>query len=291
MPRPITDLARRTVTLDTGRRSIDVPVDAAGMLRRVALLDRSTIQRAAGDDGPIGFKGHAALFNTRTWIGSKRWGFWESMETGSFTKTIGEADVRMLFNHNPDLLLARNTAGTLRLAEDPIGLAVDADMAPTTCGRDLAISLERGDCTQMSFAFEMVTYEWTVADDGADWLRHKEVKLWDVSPVTYPAYTETDASLRMDFLAAARSAGFDDVLVGQLARRLAEPDSDLIAALRAIARGTDTPPAPAETTQGDSAPPDGTRDQCPPASSTGARQANPNALATLAQRTALTKEN
>lgn len=273
MPRPFADVARRTVTLDTGRRSIDLPVDGAGLLRRVASLDRSAITRAEGDNGPIGFKGHAALFNKRTWIGSKRWGFWESMEPTAFTKTIGEADVRMLFNHDPNLLLARNTAGTLRLSEDSIGLATDADMAPTSYGRDLAISLERGDCTQMSFAFEMVTYTWTVAEDGADWLRHQEVKLWDVSPVTYPAYTETDASLRMDFLAAARSQGFDDIAVGELARRLADPDPELIAALRTLARsGTSTPPAPAETTQDDSAPAETTRDQGQPAETTGAPQ-------------------
>lgn len=290
MPKPHADLARRTVTLDTGRRSIDLPVDAAGHVRRVATLDQRTITRDGADTAPIGFKGHAAVFDRRTWIGSKRWGFWESMEPGCFTKTIGEADVRMLFNHNPDLLLARNTAGTLRLSEDTVGLAVDADMAPTTCGRDLAISLERGDCTQMSFAFELITYEWTIAEDGNEWLRHKEVRLWDVSPVTYPAYTETDASLRLDLLASARAAGFDDILVGDLARRLADPDADLYAALRAIARGSSPVAAPAETTQDDSAPAETTRDQSPPAETTGARQANPLALVTLAQRMALTKE-
>lgn len=290
MPRPQTDLARRTVTLDTGRRSIDLPVDGAGHVRRVMQLDARSITRADGDDGPIGFKGHAAVFNKRTWIGSKRWGFWESIETGAFTKTIGEADVRMLVNHDPNLILARNTAGTLRLAEDEIGLAVDADMAPTSYGRDLAISLERGDVSQMSFAFEMVTYEWTVAEDGGDWLRHREVKLWDVAPVTYPAYVETDASLRGDLLACARDAGFDDVLVGELARRLADPDPDLIAALRTLARGSTTPPAPAETTPGTSAPAETTRDHSQPAETTGVREAHPLALASLAKRMALTKE-
>lgn len=288
MPRPPTDLARRTVTLDTGARSVDLPVDGAGLLRRVAKLDRSAITRAEGDTA-IGFKGHGAVFNTRTWIGSKRWGFWESIEPGAFAKTIGEADVRMLINHDPNLVLARNTAGTLRLAEDSVGLAVDADMAPTSYGLDLAISLERGDVTQMSFAFEMVTYEWTVADDGAEWLRHREVKLWDVAPVTYPAYVETDASLRMDVLAAARASGFGDVDLGQLARRLADPDPDLIAALRSLARGAAIPVAPVDATQHDSAPADATRDQGPPADATGVRQANPLALSHLAARTALTE--
>jgi HK97 family phage prohead protease len=270
MPRALADMQRRTLTLDTGKRSIDIPVDAAGHVRRVAVLDQRAVTRAAGDDSPIGFVGHAAVFNKRTWIGSKRWGYWESVEPGAFTKTIGEADVRFLHNHNPDLILARNIAGTLRLAEDETGLAADADMAPTTYAKDLAISLERGDITQMSFAFDYVTYEWTVAEDGNEWLRLRELALWDVSTVTYPAYTETDAALRMDLLAAARAAGLDEPMVGAIARRLAEPDPDLIAALRNLARGTtSTPPAPAETTRDDSAPAPATRDHSQPAETTG----------------------
>jgi HK97 family phage prohead protease len=196
----------------------------------------------------------------------------------------------MLINHDPNLVLARNTAGTLRLAEDKIGLAVDADMAPTSYGLDLAISLERADVTQMSFAFGMVTYEWTVAEDGADWLRHREVTLSDVAPVTYPAYIETDAALRMDFLAAARASGFDDLLVGALAERLADPDPELIAALRSLARSPRTPGAPAETTPQDSAPAETTRDRDPEPTGSGSRHANPLALATLAKRMALTEE-
>lgn len=274
MPRALADMQRRTLTLDTGKRSIDIPVDAAGHVRRTVALDRSAVTRAEGDDGSIGFVGHAAVFNKRTWIGSKRWGYWESVEPGAFTKTIGEADVRFLHNHNPDLILARSAPGvatTLRLAEDATGLATDADMAPTTYALDLAISLERRDITQMSFAFDYVTYEWTVAEDGNEWLRLRELALWDVSTVTYPAYTETDAALRMDLLAAARAAGLDEPMVGAIARRLADPDPDLIAALRHMARGTtSTPPAPDSSTRDDSAPPDSTRDDSPPAETTGA---------------------
>lgn len=268
MPRALADLARRTVTLDTGTRSIDLPVDGAGHARRVATLDQRAVTRADGDE-PIGFKGHAAVFGKRTWIGSKRWGFWEEISPGAFTKTIGEADVRFLHNHDPNLVLARNTAGTLRLSEDAAGLAVDADMAPVSYAQDLAVLLERGDVTQMSFAFDMITYEWSTLDDGTDLLRHLECGLWDVSTVTYPAYSETDASLRMDFLAAARAHGFDDVMVGELAKRLADPDNDLITALRTLARGATTPPAPAETTRDDSAPDESTRDDSPPAETTG----------------------
>lgn len=278
MARAVPDMARRAITMETGRRSIDLPVDAGGHVRRVAQLDQRTVTRAASAADPIGFRGHAAVFNKRTWIGSKRWGFWEEIAPTAFAKTIGEADVRMLINHDPNRILARNKAGTLRLSIDEVGLAVDADMAPTTYGLDLAISLERGDVTQMSFAFDMVDYEWTELPDGSELLRHTEVALWDVAPVTYPAYVEAEGGLRMDLMAAARSAGFDAVDLDSLGRRLADPDPDLIAGLRALSR-SDRHVAPAETT-----PPHG-----PPAETTGTPTRN-HALDTLSARTSLMKE-
>lgn len=271
--RAIPDMARRSIPLDTGRRTIDLPVDGAGHVRRVADLDRRSVNRAAGgDDSSIGFRGHAAVFDTRTWIGSKRWGFWEELAPGAFTKTLGEADVRFLHNHNPDLILGRNTAGTLRLSEDEVGLEVDADMAPTSYASDLAISLERGDITQMSFAFDMIAYEWSYLADGTELLRHTEVALWDVSTVTYPAYVETDAALRLDLMSAARSAGWDSIDLDRLAQRLADPTPELLAGLRSLAAGDPMSP-PAETT-GQTSGPD-VRNDDPPVDTTGPVAINP----------------
>lgn len=254
MVRPVADMGRRTLTVDTGRRSIDLPVDASGRLRRVAVLDGNVVSRAADGDGPIGFRGHAAVFNRRTWIGSKTWGFAEEIMPSAFTKTINDgADVRFLINHDPNLVLARTASGTLRLSEDEVGLFADADMAPVSYARDLAVSLERRDVTQMSFGFEMVDYRWSVEADGTEVLRHYEVKLFDVSAVTYPAYIETDAALRMDLLAAARAHGFADVDLGVLAQRLADPDPDLLSALRALVRSVDAE-APAADPEPDDEP-------------------------------------
>lgn len=149
---------------------------------------------------PIGFTGHAALFGKRTWIGPKKWGFWEEVAEGAFAKTITEGDVRMLLNHDPNFALARSTVktgvGSLRLAEDEVGLATDADMVPTTYARDLAANLDAGVITQMSFSFVPVKEEWSSTEEGDDVRLLREVQLFDVSPVTFPAYTETDAALR-----------------------------------------------------------------------------------------------
>jgi uncharacterized protein len=281
VPRALPNPARRSIEMDTGKRTIDLPVDGAGHVRRLARLSEHAVTRAEGDDAPIGFRGHASVASNRTWIGSKRYGFWEEIAPGAFAKTLNEADVRFLINHDPNLVLARNTAGTLRLSEDDVGLAVDADLAPTSYGKDLAISLDRGDVTQMSFAFDMIGYEWRIEDDGTEVLRHTEVALWDVSAVTYPAYADTDAGLRSDLMAVARAAGFDAIDFDGLCARLAEPDDDLLAALRCLARSEALPlPRPAVTTE-ETNEPDGARSDCPPAETTG----DPSPIRDLAIRT------
>lgn len=149
--------------------------------------------RAAGEGGSIPMSGHAALFNARAEIVP---GYFEEVAPGAFADAINRDDVRLLINHDPNYVLARNTAGTLRLSEDGLGLANDADMAPTSYAKDLAVSMSRGDISQMSFAFISQAEDWTELPTG-DWLRRiNAVQLLDVSVVTYPAYAGTDAAVR-----------------------------------------------------------------------------------------------
>jgi uncharacterized protein len=162
----------------------------------------ATIRATEGDsdtDTEIRFTGHAAVFESPTWIGPPKWGFQEVIARGAFAKTINESDVRFLINHDPNLLLARTTAGTMTLTEDKIGLAVDANLAQTSYGQDLAVSLERGDMTQMSFGFRVVREDWEEIEvEGGAVIERRtlqEVELFDVSSVTYPAYEDTDGGL------------------------------------------------------------------------------------------------
>jgi hypothetical protein len=112
--------------------------------------------------------------------------------------------------------------------------------------RDVITALERRDLTGMSFAFDVITWEWSIAEDGNDLLTLRELELFDVAVVGMPAYPQTDASLRSDILAACRAHGFDFVEIGLLAERLADPDDELITSFRALARGVGGRPAPAE---------------------------------------------
>lgn len=235
--------------------------------RRFVTIGDAEIRQVAEDAESIGFRGHAAVFAKRAWIGPRKWGFWEEIRAGAFAKTIGEADVRMLQNHDPNRVLARNKVasgpGSLRLSEDNVGLLTDADMLPTSYARDLALAIERQVVNQMSFAFEPVIEEWGEDEQGNDVRTLVEVRLWDVSPVTYPAFEETDASLREALEAELDAADHVPVEVRKQLLRGSYgriPTSDLALALRAAftapaergdnGRGpASLPPAPREDEQ------------------------------------------
>jgi len=133
--------------------------------------------------------GYAAIFNSATLICQD---FEEVIAPGAFAAAIGRDDVRALIDHDPSLILGRTTAGTLRLAEDAKGLRCEIDTPSTSVAADLLISMDRGDVTQMSFAFRAVRQSW---DETLPVIRRtiEEVELFDVSVVTYPAYPDTEA--------------------------------------------------------------------------------------------------
>lgn len=137
--------------------------------------------------------GYAAKFMNRS---QDLGGFIEQIDPQAFTRTLSEgADVRALIDHNPSLILGRTVSGTLRLETDTTGLLVEITPPDTTYARDLMVSLERGDVTQMSFAF--VTKQDTWAKEGTTNIRTLlDVDLHDVSAVTYPAYLDTEVGLR-----------------------------------------------------------------------------------------------
>lgn len=173
-------------------------------------VDLANIEVRDGDaDGPLQFRGYAAVFDAETSIGG--W-FTERIASGAFTKTIKDgADVRLLFNHEPDTVMARTTTGTLRLSEDDHGLLVEADLNPDDFDvARIAQKMRDGNVSQMSFAFAPVKEEW---DEGTDPATRtlKEVKLFDVSPVTYPAYPQTEAALRDALSAAAQRAALSGI--------------------------------------------------------------------------------
>lgn len=150
-------------------------------------------------------RGYAAKFNSRSEnLGSADYQFFEVIEPGAFDAVLQD-DVRALFNHESSAILARskNGEGSLAIGVDAVGLWYEFEAPDTQVGRDLVTSLMRGDVDQSSFSF-------TVDKDGQKWEETREgdgpyiatrtikkvSRLYDVSPVTYPAYPDATVALR-----------------------------------------------------------------------------------------------
>lgn len=149
--------------------------------------------RAADDDHDPIAEGYAAIFGRRS---VDLGGFTEVIDASAFTKTVREADVVALWDHDEGHLLGRVSSGTLRLNIDERGLHYAVDLPDTTTGRDVAELMRRGDIKGSSFGFWTVRDEWHQDEDGAVTRTLLEVALIDVSPVARPAYPDTSAALR-----------------------------------------------------------------------------------------------
>ena len=155
------------------------------------ITDESEVRMDGGNDDEK-IVGYAAVFNS---FSQPIFGFRETIKPGAFKKTIRESDVRALINHDPNYVLGRTSSRTLRLSEDEKGLRYIVTPPDTTFARDLVVSIKRGDITQSSFGFSVVKDHWT--GESPNMTRELlEVKLFDVSSVTYPAYLQTEVSVR-----------------------------------------------------------------------------------------------
>lgn len=201
----------------------------------VRRLDPESLEvREASGGAPPSIRGYAAVFDSPTEIASGYASYNEVVAPGAFKKTLQEADVRALFNHDENFVLGRLKAGTLRLSEDEVGLRFDVSVPETTWARDLVESMRRGDVNQSSFAFQPIRQQWTKASAPGeiDTRTLQEVRLFDVSVVTYPAYPDTVASVR-----SSRAAAL--VALGRVERGqgLSEDDIAVLREVRAMLDG------------------------------------------------------
>ena len=149
-----------------------------------------------GNDPAI--EGYASVFESWSEELGGNSPFRERVVKGAFEETIQKDDIRALFNHDPNYVLGRNVAGTLTLEEDEKGLKVRIIPPNTQWAKDLLVSIKRGDITQMSFGFTVILDRWTY-EDNIDVRELLKVKLFDVSPVTFPAYSQTECGVRSMF--------------------------------------------------------------------------------------------
>ena len=236
--------------------------------RRFVAVDAAQLElRAVGDATEL--HGYGVVFNTWAEIRDIWGSSWqESWANGSTAKTIAEADIRSLFNHDPNIVLGRNRAGTLTLAEDGTGLRTVIKPPASSWGTPVVEAIRRGDVSGMSVAFTVVRDEWERPQVKGDPYKRtiREARLYDVGPVTFPAFEATSIQARArdplaapddsePLIAAARLA-----TMAQAGLALTDEERDGIAAaahwlerwtLRTGAPGMAHPPP--QTTPGNSA--------------------------------------
>jgi len=149
----------------------------------------TNLELRAEEDGNT-LVGYAAVFDSP----SEPMPYTEYVRRGAFSKTLTDgADVRLLIDHE-GIPLARTRSGTLALEEDERGLRVEAELDPANPDAMRVLSaMRRGDLSQMSFAFKTIKDSY---NEDRSVRELKEVKLFDVSIVTFPAYEDTVAELR-----------------------------------------------------------------------------------------------
>jgi HK97 family phage prohead protease len=166
-------------------------------LRPFEVRDWTDGVASAGSDPiqHVGLRGYASTtedpYMVSDWLGE----YQETICRGAFTKALQERqDVRLLINHE-GIPVARTKSGTMTLTEDDRGLLVDVPSLDleSPLVQTLRSAMQRGDVDQMSFSFRATRQEWN-EDYTERFVR--EVKLFDVSTVTYPANEGTDVKLR-----------------------------------------------------------------------------------------------
>lgn len=154
--------------------------------------------RAKSGEKP-GIEGIASVYTQQYDAGY----FIETIKRGAFDRALAEKqDVRCLFNHDVNQLLGRTKSDTLRLADSEAGLSYDCDIDQnTTVGRDVQAMIARGDLDGCSFSFNVRADNWRDEfDANGRWVKsYREITdldLFDVGPVTFPAYTDTSVKVR-----------------------------------------------------------------------------------------------
>jgi len=163
------------------------------------------VRCSMGSGKAMRVSGMAARYDSPTKIGARAGKFIEVIRRGAFRSSLAaKQDTAFLINHDPSRLMARVSAGTLRLKETDEGLLFDADFPDTEEARTAYASIARGDMHDMSFGFDPdVDADWDAETDPED--RSKRIarrsirnfkRVLDVSAVTYPAYPNTSVHAR-----------------------------------------------------------------------------------------------
>jgi uncharacterized protein len=192
-------------------------IDQSEFERRSYHLVEVRADAGDGEGEEPKIEGVAAVYDQPTRINTAFGSYVEVIERGFF-EGVMEDDVRALWNHNTDLVLGRTKAGTLEIRDRKEGLGTVIHPPDTQWGRDAVTSIKRGDVDQMSFAFT-VKEGWDEWKENGEGVMVRTLKagackqLYDVSPVSFPAYPQTSVGVRSKLQGLQRSL-VDGSLVG-----------------------------------------------------------------------------
>jgi HK97 family phage prohead protease len=171
--------------------------------RRVFSRDRSQLTVTRADDQPTRIGGYGAVFYREDDPGTQYqlWSdVYERIAPGAFDRALQEDRVRSLFNHDPNWVLGSTDSQTLELDVDAVGLRYTVTPPDSQAVRDLVLQpIARGDVTGSSFMFVPRKTAWIEEEiDGRtiDVRELQDVELWEVGPVTFPAYESSTTGLR-----------------------------------------------------------------------------------------------
>jgi uncharacterized protein len=166
-------------------------------------IPHAEVRAERREDGRIGISGTAAVVES---LSVDMFGFREKIAPGAFDKALAVSDVRGLFNHDANMILGRTKSGTMRVWVDADGLRYEIQELPESRA-DVAEAIQRGDVDGNSFSFTVAEDVWEYRDDGTAIRTITEFgELYDVGPVTYPAYPATRVSARALEMAAPQPA-------------------------------------------------------------------------------------
>jgi HK97 family phage prohead protease len=149
--------------------------------------------RADENDASRTVVGLAAVYGVRANIGGM---FTEEIAPGAFTRSLTENDLRALYQHDMSQVIGRQSAGTLRARETARGVEVEIDVPEAR--DDVLEAIRRGDIDGMSIGFRVRGDTWSDLDTDTPHRLLTDIDLVEVSPVTFPAYVETEIGMRSD---------------------------------------------------------------------------------------------
>jgi HK97 family phage prohead protease len=168
----------------------------------VRTINLTEIRVADDEEDEFSIRGTAAVYESFTDMG---W-YEEKIARGAFDATLAVDDIRSFFNHDENLVLGRNRSGTLRIEDREDGLHFAVNPPDTQYARDLKVSIKRGDVSGCSFMFITKVDTWDKTDPQYPKRTLNECKLFELGPVTIPAYPQTSVYARgMGLMAQLRN--------------------------------------------------------------------------------------